>query len=48
MKSQKTILERLNEIRRLTALATHDNVSKAQIRVFKARIETLNWVLDDE
>jgi hypothetical protein len=47
MKNQKIIIERLNEIKRLTALAQHDNVSKAQIKVFKARIETLNWVLEE-
>lgn len=48
MKSQKTIMERLQKVKELTVMAQHDQVSKGQIKIFKARIETLNWVLENE
>ncbi len=47
MKSQRSIIERVNDLRRVIAMAEHDKLPRAQIKVFHARYETLMWVLDD-
>ncbi len=48
MKSRDSIIERIHEVQRMINMAEHDKFSKSNVKVLRARYETLYWVLKDD